>query len=212
MEEYADLTRLSYLAKLASPAQRRSTPKHDSHNIVPNNQPIIRCKCMKINPTDEMIKCNVCGCMSHIHCFKDIENEKDWICPFCSSSQADILNSNGIDLQAMHHAIRNSKATGHYEEVVRSAQKISQVTKEFRKAASWVEAVCCRDDIYNSILETSDACIEGDVSDEINQELNEERALMNDLSRLLHKIADESENLPTSALSCIVDQIKTHPL
>ena len=214
MEEISDLYRLASLAKFASPSHRRSTPKHDSHNIVPNNQPIIRCKCQSLTPSDEMIQCCVCGCMSHLHCVGNeaIENENDWICPFCKSSDIDILNTYGIDLQAMHHAIRNSKATGHYDEVVRSAQKVSQVTDEFRKAASWIKTVCSRDDIYESIAETADASIDGDFNTEIRNELNDERALMIDLSKLLYKIADESEKLPIPMLNCIVDQIKTHPL
>ena len=112
----------------------------------------------------------------------------------------------------MHHAIRNSKATGHYDEVVRSAQKVSRATQELRKAATWVETVVSRDDIYESILDTADACIEGNVNAEINQELSNERGLMLDLSKLLHKIANESENLPSNALNCVLDQIKTHPL
>lgn len=214
MEETSDLSRLASLAKLASPSHRRSTPKHDSHNIVPKDQPIIRCVCLSPTPSEEMIQCNACGCMSHVQCVKNeaIEDENEWICPFCRESDTDTLKTYGIDLQAMHHAIRNCKATGHYEEVVRSAQKVSKVTEEFRKAASWVEAVCSRDDIYKSIVETADASIDGDFSDEINQELNDERTLMMDLSKLLYKIADESENMPDHMLNCVVNQIKTHPL
>lgn len=213
-EEISDLSRLASLAKLASPSHRRSTPKHDSHNIVPSNQPIIRCVCLSLTPNDEMIQCSVCGCMSHLHCVsdEDIENANEWICPFCRKCDTNILTSYGIDLQTMHHAIRNSKATGHYEEVVRSAQKISQATEELRKAAAWVETVCSRNDIYQSISETADACIDGDFSAEINQELSDERSLMMDLSKLLYKIADESESIPTPMLNCIVDQVKTHPL
>ena len=93
MEEKSDLLRLASLAKLASPSHRRSTPKHDSNNIIPDNQPIVRCECGSLNQDDEMIQCCICGCMSHINCVNDdIENINEWTCKFCQESDTNIFN------------------------------------------------------------------------------------------------------------------------
>ena len=212
MEEKSDLDRLSLLAKLASPSHRRSTPKHDSKRIISQDEPIIRCVCGKFGTSENFIQCCRCRCMSHVECInEDVDEEAtDWICPFCKTASAEALIDAGIDLPTMHHVIRNSKASGHYDEVVQSAKKVAQEVYELQRAADWVQTLCARDDVYDTIIQATNACIDGDT--EIEKELNEERAMLKDLSLLLNKMADESNQLKSPKLCCLLDQIKTHPL
>lgn len=216
MQEKSDLFRLAELARLASPSHRRSTPKHDSTNIVENNGPIVRCVCKQSEISSDMIQCTICKCMSHSECINgnEIEDPDKWICPFCLKNLEEInnLQSLGTDVPEMHRAIRNCKATGHYEEIITSAKNVSDASTELHKAGRWIETVAARDDVYQLILNTANSCIDGDISDDVIQELQNERDLMNDISSILHNLAEETQNVNTPILDGIMSQIKTHPL
>ncbi|OHT08067.1 hypothetical protein TRFO_23612 [Tritrichomonas foetus] len=214
MQEQSDFERLAALATLASPSHRQTAQKQDSHHYTPPGEPIVRCVCRKLTNSNNTILCSQCNSLLHIECLEEnvTPDSFNYVCPFCRNSSSEILINSDIDIGLMHHEIRNTKASGKYDDLLKSAQSISQVTKELQKAAAWVETLCSRDDVYDSILTTADACIDGCEDTGVEDELISERSMMKEISLFLHKIAEESEKYKSPILDCVLDQIVTHPL
>lgn len=204
-----DLLALANIARLACPSHRQTNVK--AKNCDESN-PVIRCVCKSSKNTDSLITCTQCKCQLHVSCLDEDNDEEDpnWICPFCKAQSTQILIDNQIDIEKMHCEVKKYQESRHCDNIIAAAQTIQAANEELHKASKWLSMLSARDDIYQSLADLADDCMDNKASAMAVNELTHERNMLKELSQLFEYIADESDQNQDPLLNALTEQVITH--
>jgi uncharacterized membrane protein YqiK len=91
-----------------------------------------------------------------------------------------------------------------------SLTALSGNREEEERAAEWITVVRSRDDVYDMIEETAASVMSGTAKAMLVKELEEEREMLEDLAKILGRLASEAAELDTPVLDSFVAELESH--
>lgn len=196
-----DLMELAQLVRFANPLARNPKPLSES------DKPAcpVRCPCGQ-SEDGNFVQCSKCSCYSHIGCVApaDVDN---WVCPYCCSESAQTLASMGVDLSKFHAQLLQS---GTLHQIAKTAKQLGNTAGQLNRATNWLDIVKGRNDIYDIVQGLNEVCLPAEAASIANDEVTQEREVLNEITDILTEIAKEHAALETPFLDAVIDQISTH--
>ena len=192
---------LAQLAKFANPLARNPKPLPESDKP----EYPVRCPCGSSEAGD-FVQCSKCGCYSHIDCV-DPDDVDNWICQYCSSESGQALASMGVNLAQFHAELLHS---GTLHQMAKTAKQVQNTANQLNRATNWFDVVKRRSDIYGIVEGLNCVCLPAEAASIANDEVTQEREMLNEITDILAQITEEHNALETPFFDAVIEQISTH--